>query len=37
MVGSDKEQELLGTNLENGLETLEAQRRLEKYGYNEIS
>jgi len=33
---SDKEQELLGTNLENGLETPEAQRRLEKYGYNEI-
>jgi H+-transporting ATPase len=36
LAGSDKEQELLGTNLEDGLETLEAQRRLEKYGYNEI-
>jgi len=33
----DEEQELRETNLENGLETQEAQRRLEKYGYNEIS
>jgi hypothetical protein len=36
LVGPDKEQKLSETNFENGLETIEAKRRLERYGYNEI-
>jgi H+-transporting ATPase len=34
--GSDKEQELRETNLENGLDAQEVQKRVAKYGYNEI-
>ena len=33
---SDIKKELQETNLENGLETQEVQKRLAKYGYNEI-
>ncbi len=36
MNGLDKEQELRGTSLENGLDAQEVQKRLVKYGYNEI-
>jgi len=35
-LNSSDEQELRETNVENGLETREVQKRLTKYGYNEI-
>ena len=36
MNSSDREQELQETNVENGLDAQEVQKRLAKYGYNEI-